>query len=281
MYRKYLGLLAGAASIGALAHAQTPEEIEQYKKMTIFQLGAAVAVNNEPYRNFNGGDPNKLVVPFYVYNKNNLTLAGPNISYRFWRPLDVQISAEGKYRFQNYEEDDSPFLEGMGDRNGTFEVGLKAQKRYNRLRLQAEGFVDAAGQHDGYELTARATLEVGNGRMISFRPLVGVSYQSENLIQYYYGITNAEARVNQAVGDGTFMDRPAYFADGGAVTPFAGAQVRVRLSRRLAFQGQVKSAFLPDGITDSAIVEKDNRTSAFFGLSYALSGPGVKPGQWL
>lgn len=279
--KRVFGLAASLLATASAALAQTPEEIEAYKKMTIFQLGIALAVNDEPYVGFNDGEPNILAVPFYVYNKNNLTLAGPNISYRFWRPLDVQISAEAKYRFQNYEEDDSPFLEGMGDRNGTFEVGLKAQKRFDRLRLQAEGFVDAANQHDGYELTARATYEIANGRMLSLRPTVGVSYQSENLIQYYYGVTFDEARTNVAVGDGTFMDRPEYFADGGAITPFAGAQIRLRLSRRLSFQGQVKTAFLPSEIKDSPIVGSDNRTSAFLGLSYALSGPGVKKGQWL
>lgn len=279
--RPIFGLAASLLAMASIASAQTREEIELYKKMTIFQVGAAVAINNEPYVGFNDDKPNILAVPFYVYNKNNLTLAGPNISYRFWRPLDVQLSGEVKYRFQNYDEDDSPFLEGMGDRNGTLEVGLKAQKRFDRLRLQAEGFVDAANQHDGYELTARATYEIANGRMLSFRPTVGVSYQSENVIQYYYGVNFAEARTNVAVGDGTFMDRPAYFADGGAVTPFAGAQIRLRLSRRLSLQGQLKSAFLASEIEDSPIVEKSARNSAFVGLSYGLSGPGIIKGRWL
>ncbi|NNU16396.1 MipA/OmpV family protein [Parvularcula sp. ZS-1/3] len=280
MIRSLMTAAAAYCLLTAGASAQTPEEIERYKKMTIFQIGLAVAVNDEPYVNFNDGTPNILAVPFYVYNKNNLTLAGPNISYRFWKPGGVQLSAEAKYRFQNYDEDDSPFLEGMGDRNGTFEVGMKAQKRVDRLRLQANGFVDVAGQHDGYELQALATLEVGNGRMISFRPLMGIAYQSENVLQYYYGVTAEEARTGLAVGDGTFMDRPEYSA-GPGFTPFAGAEFRIRLSRRLALSGQLKNNFLGDEIVDSPIVESGNRASAFVGLSYGLSGPGIIKGKWL
>lgn len=278
--KRVFGLATSLIAASASALAQTPEEMEAYRKMTIFQLGVAVAVNDEPYVGFNDGDPNILAVPFYVYNKDNLTLAGPNVSYRFWRPLGVQLSAEAKYRFQNYEEDDSPFLDGLGDRNGTFEVGVKAQKRFDRLRVYAEGFVDTLGNHDGYELSTGASFEMANGRMLSFRPSVGVSYQSQNVIHYYYGVNPGEARTNLAVGDGTFRDRNAFVVDDGAVTPFAGAQLRLRLSRRLSFQGQVKTAFLPDEIADSPIVDSSHRTSAFFGVSYALSGPGVIRGQW-
>lgn len=280
MNRLAASLCALATLSAAPSLAQTREEIEQYKKMTIFFIGGSAVINAEPYVGVNEEEPNILPVPFYVYNKNNLTLAGPNISYRFWRPLDVQLSLEGRYRFQNYDEEDSPFLQGMNARNGTFEVGVKAAERFGRLRLEAEAMTDVAGQHDGYELTARATLEIGNGRMISFRPLGGVSYQSENLVNYYYGVTFSEAATGLPDGDGGFADRPAYFGE-AALVPFAGAQGRIRLSRRLQLQGQVKRSFLPEEITDSPIVGSVNRTSAFIGLSYALSGPGVKPGQWL
>jgi outer membrane protein len=278
--RTLAGLLC-AWCLTSTSLAQTPEEIEQYKKMTIFQIGVATAINDEPYRGFNGGDPNVLVVPFYVFNKNNLTLAGPNISYRFWRPLDVQLSAEGNYRFQNYDEDDSPFLEGMGDRNGTFELGLKAQKRIDRLRLQGIAMTDVAGQHDGYDLELRGTFEIGNGRMISFRPTAAVTYQSQNLTHYYYGVNPGEAAFALRVSEGSdeLMDRPA-FRGQSAFIPSAGAEVRIRLSRWLALSGQVKTAFLPDEITNSPIVENSARTSAFFGLSYGLSGPGIVKGQW-
>jgi outer membrane protein len=263
---------------GGQAQAQTPEEIELYKKMTIFSVGAAVAINDEPYEDFNGGSPNILAVPFYVYNKNNLTLAGPNISYRFWKPAGIQLSAEGKYRFQNYDASDSDYLAGMDGRNGTFELGLRAGKRIGRLRLRVDGMFDVAGQHDGHELQAFANVELGNGRMISFRPMGGVSYLSENFTNYYYGVRAEEARAELLTEDG-LVARPFYQPD-GTLVPFAGAEARIRISRRIQLNGQVKTAFLPEEITDSAIVGANNRTSAFIGLSYSLSGPGVKKGQW-
>jgi len=275
-----IGFLAALVCSFAVSWAQTPEEIERYKKMTILSVGPALVLNKEPYAGFNDGDPRRLVVPFFAYNKNNLTVAGPNISYRFWRPAGVQLSAETRYRFQNYDEDDSPFLEGMDSRDGTLEVGLQAQKRWNRLRVQGRGFVDVAGQHDGYELTARATFEVSDGRALSLRPAIGVSYQSENITTHYFGVRQNEARQGIDVGNGELFDRMAY-APEGAIVPNVGAEFRVRMSRRIQLGGQVRSDFFPDEITDSPIVDSDTRFSAFMGLSYLLSGPGVIPGKWL
>lgn len=270
-------LAASALAAMGTAFAQTAEELERYRRMTTFAFGASVLVNHEPYRGVNSGDPDVFVIPFYVYNKNNLTLAGPNISYRFWRPLDVQLSVEGKYRFQNYEGSDSPFLEGMDDRHGTFEVGLRAQKRIDRLRLRAEAYVDAASQHDGYELTLRANYELGDNRAYSVRPELGFSYQSSNLVTYYYGVKDDEARMAVPDGTGNLMDRPAYIPEPGVV-PFAGVEFRVRLSRRLQLNGLVRSTFLSDEITESPIVSRPQRGSAFVGISYLFAGPGVSGG---
>ncbi|MEM1381678.1 MAG: MipA/OmpV family protein [Pseudomonadota bacterium] len=273
-------LVAAALCAAAGAQAQTPEEIERFRKMTILSVGGAAIVNNEPYVGFNDDEINATVVPFFAYNKNNLTVAGPNISYRFWRPAGIQLSAETRYRFQNYDENDSPFLEGMSSRVGTFEVGLQAQKRWDRLRLQGRGMVDVGGRHDGYELQARATFEVSDGRALSLRPAAGVAYQSQNVTNYYYGVRTDEVAQNLPRGDGSFGDRDFYFAD-EAFVPFAGAEFRLRLSRRIQVAGQVRADFLPEEITDSPIVDVETRTSAFVGLSYLLSGPGVvaRPGD--
>lgn len=298
-------LLAVGASLLAMAQAQTEEEIERYKKMTILSVGVAAPIQVEPYQDFRGGGVRSFAVPFYVYNKNNLTLAGPNVSYRFWKPLGVQLSAEGRYRFQNFEANDSPVLEGMDDRNGTFEVGLRAGRRFDRLRIRAEGMADVFGQHRGYEMQAFANFEVGNGRMISFRPEAGVLYQNRDVVNYYYGVKDREALFLDASGDPLVLGpgadggpltvddfertgiredgsliRPAYQSD-GAVVPFVGATARIRLSRRIQFNAQVRSRFLPDEITNSPIVDQNHRTTAFIGLSYGLSGPGIKKGEWL
>ncbi|MEM1410014.1 MAG: MipA/OmpV family protein [Pseudomonadota bacterium] len=272
-------LLAAAAMALApsvSAAAQTQEEIERYKKMTIFAVGVAAAFNAEPYRGLGYDDPNILAVPFYIYNKNNLTLAGPNISYRFWRVFDTQLSAEAKYRFQNYDSSDSPFLTGMSDRQGAFEVGLKAAKRYGRLRLQAETFADVSNTHEGYEFTVRGTFELGDNRAISFRPVVGATWQSRSLNDYYYGVGVAEALDRPMVIDGVDVFRPAYEA-GSAVVPFAGVNARTRLSRRLQVTGTASIERLPNEITSSPIVGEETRTTAFLAVSYMFSGPGVTP----
>ncbi|MEM9840558.1 MAG: MipA/OmpV family protein [Pseudomonadota bacterium] len=277
MRRAPHALLSALASlcvaVSAGASAQTPEEIERYKQMTILSVGLAGVFNAEPYV---GLDNRVLPIPFFAYNKNNLTVGGPNVSYRFWRPLGVQLSAETRFRFQAYDADDSPFLEGMEGRNGTLELGMRAQKRWDRLRVRGGAFVDVAGQHDGYQINLQANYEVANGRIASLRPTLGVSYQSQNIINYYYGVRTGEARTGVSRGNGTVSDRPTYFGE-EAFIPYAGLEGRFRLSRRLQLAGQARADFLPTEVTDSPIIGPSTRYSAFFGVNYLLSGPGVTP----
>ncbi|MEM9810392.1 MAG: MipA/OmpV family protein [Pseudomonadota bacterium] len=261
MFRGLLG--CGAALLGT-AWAQTQEEIERFSKMTTFAVGGAVAIIDEPYREL---DPNVRVlpIPFYIFNKGNLTLAGPNVSYRFWKPTKTTtVSFEGRYRFQGYDADDSPFLQGMDDRNGTLELGARAVHRIGRLRLQFEGMTDVAGQHDGFAAEARATFEVSNFRAYSLRPLGGIRIRSSNFVDYYFGVENDEVRLDRG-----------FFEGDTAYIPFVGANFRGRISRRIQMNGSVTMDFLPSEITDSPIVGDDYRVGAFIGLSYMFAGPGV------
>lgn len=260
----FLHLAAGAAALFSTAAAQTQEEIERYKDMTIFALGGSLAVNAEPYRGLK--DELQIIpVPFFIFNKRNLTVAGPNISYRFAKPTKTTtVSFESRYRFQGYDASDSDFLTGMDDREGTFEVGGRMVHRIGRLRVQLQAMTDVSGTHDGFEAEARATLEVSNGRMISLRPLGGVRFQSSNFVDYYYGVETDEAIAGREFYEGE-----------RTIVPFVGANMRMRLTRRVQLNGSVNINLLPDDITNSPIVEKERRIGAFVGASYLFSGPGV------
>ncbi|MEM9284349.1 MAG: MipA/OmpV family protein [Pseudomonadota bacterium] len=259
-----LPLAAMAAALFGTAAAQTQEEIERYKDMTIFAVGGSLAINVEPYRGLDE-EVQIIPVPFFIFNKGNLTVAGPNISYRFYKPTKTTtVSFESRYRFQGYDASDSDFLAGMDDRDGTFEVGGRLVHRMGRLRIQLQAMSDVSGTHDGFEAEARATLEVSNGRMISLRPLGGVRFQSANFVDYYFGVENDEVTPERRFYDG---DR--------TLVPFVGANARVRLTRRIQLNGSATMNLLPDDITNSPIVEKDRRIGAFMGISYLFSGPGV------
>jgi outer membrane protein len=236
---------------------------EAMRKQTTLAVGLAAVVNNEPYV---GIDPTVLPVPFFLFNRNKLTVAGPNVTYRFARLGETQLSLEGRYRFQNLDPDDSDALEGMAERDGTYEVGARALRRFGKWRLEGMGYGDVAGQHDGFELTGRVGYELGDGMRYSFRPQAGVRYQSQNLLNHYYGVRADEART----------ERSFTFIDDGAAVPFVGAQGYMRVGRRWQVQGRANLDALPDTITDSPIVDQDTRFSLFVGANYLLKGPGVR-----
>ena len=256
-----------AAALFGPAAAQTQEEIERYKDMTIFAVGGSLAVNVEPYRGLDD-EVQIIPVPFFIFNKGNVTVAGPNISYRFAKPTKTTtVSFETRYRFQGYDASDSDFLTGMDDRDGTFEVGGRLVHRIGRLRIQLQAMSDVSGTHDGYEAEARATLEVSNGRMISLRPLGGMRFQSSNFVDYYFGVEADEVTPERRFYDG---DR--------TIVPFVGANMRMRMTRRIQLNVSFTMNLLPDDITNSPIVDQDRRIGAFVGLSYMFAGPGVGKG---
>lgn len=270
-----LAALAGLSTflIPAAAWAQPPQGMPF--KPTILQVGGAVAINAEPYRGFDSGDTNIFPVPFILYRKGDLTVAGPQVSYALWTPYRTQISGAARYRFQNYDDADSPFLAGMGSRTGTVEIGVQARRAFGKFALSADGFLDIAGNHDGHELTANLAYNWQPTRKLTVSPSVGFAYQSENLIQYYFGVSPDDARLAQPVGNGTFRDRNAYVLDQGTINPQVGLQVRWQFKPRWTLFTTAQTAFLSDDITDSPIVEADVRSSALFGVSYTLKAPGL------
>ncbi|MEE4210870.1 MAG: MipA/OmpV family protein [Parvularcula sp.] len=258
---------SAAACLTSEAFAQAGDspgiDREAMRRQTTMAVGVAAVVNDEPYA---GIDATVLPVPFFLYNKGDITIAGPNLTWRFAKLSGTQLSAEGRYRFQNLDPDDSDALDGMDDRDGTYELGLRAMHRIGKLRLEAMGFADVANQHDGYELTGRLGYELGDGLRYSLRPQGGVRLQSQNLINHYYGVRADEA----------LASRPFTFLDEDAVVPFVGAQGYMRVSRRIQLQGRANLDFLPDTITNSPIVEDDHRFSLFVGFNYLLKGPGLR-----
>jgi len=156
------------------------------------------------------------------------------------------------------------------------EIGLQAQRAFGNFSVAADGFIDVAGNHDGHVLSAQLAYNWQASRRFALSPSVGFTYQSENFIQYYYGVSPEDARLLQPVGNGTFRDRSAYVVDEGTISPQLGVQMRWQFKPRWTLLGSVQTTLLADDITDSSIVEADTRTSGLLGVSYTLVAPGLR-----
>jgi outer membrane protein len=93
----------------------------------------------------------------------------------------------------------------------------------------------------------------------TLRPEVGVSWQSSDFNDYYFGVDDDEVRAGRA----------AYEAD-ASVTPFAGVQLEYAVSKQTHLIGGVGYGRLGDEISDSPIVDERSVGGAYMGLSYTF-----------
>ena len=90
-------------------------------------------------------------------------------------------------------------------------------------------------------------------------PGVSVAWQSEDMVDYYYGVRPGEALVG----------RPAY-SPGSAIIPEVSLLATHPVGERWEFFARAGHAWLPSEITNSPLVDQDGRLSVIVGLGYTF-----------
>jgi len=219
-------------------------------------VGFGAVIRDEPYR---GMDVDILPLPMFALKHERFYLRGATAGYTVWENDPFKLDAIVKARFMGYEEDDSGFLDGMGDRNFSIDGGLKFTwkiRQLSNIELSASAVTDLLSEHEGQEA------KVSLSKKFKFWPIViepgiNVEWQSQDLVDYYYGVRSGEVRAQ----------RGAYFP-GEAINISPELALFVPLSRKwLVFCG-ARVDFLDDEITDSPIVDKDYTVKGIVGLEY-------------
>ncbi|MEW8560890.1 MAG: MipA/OmpV family protein, partial [Candidatus Thiodiazotropha sp.] len=122
--------------------------------------------------------------------------------------------------------------------------------------LNAQLLADVSDTSDGQEVILSYAYPFSHGKW-SLRPELGISWQSSDLTDYYFGVDADEATARRAV----------YEAD-SAVTPFAGIEFEYAFDQRIDLVGGVGVGRLGDEISDSPIVDERNLAGGYLGLSY-------------
>jgi outer membrane protein len=216
-------------------------------------IGAAVLAVPRPYV---GADDEVLVIPLIELEYGRFFARGIFAGASLWERERWSLALVGQPRFSAVEPDDSAFLRGMEERDTSFDLGLELTRRWRKVSAELAVLTDLLGRHDGQEVRAGLSFPRRFQRVLLL-PQVGVSWQSERLVDYYYGIRADEARPL----------RPAYDA-GGALNVSAGVLAQVRLAPRWQALGLVQLERLGDGITDSPIVDEDLTVLLMAGLGW-------------
>ena len=221
-------------------------------------IGLNVNNNQDTYRDHE--DSAQLTL-FPEYRGERFNMDFESMSYRLFDSKKYNLEILGKASYLGYEEKDSDRLLGMKDRDPSINLGLRASYVTDYGLFSIHALTDILGKHKGQEIELQFgepfyTSHWSGKRELTLGFLGGLRWQSDDLINYYYGVKESEATATRAA-----------FKGKSAITPFVGFEAKVGLTKHFSVDSAITYEHLPNDITDSPIAS-DNGIRARLGLTY-------------
>jgi outer membrane protein len=220
-------------------------------------VGLGVIGRSSPYREYSGGV--YQVIPAITYNGDRFQFLGPNLQVGVVGSGMLRLAAILSYRIGVYEEKDSLFLDGLGDRESTAMAGLAMEFELPRgidLSLRYEhDILDRIGG-GGARLGLDKAFSLG---VVRIMPEVGVNWLSSDLSNHDFGVPPAAAT----------LDRPAYELD-DTISFEIGLASLIEISRDWLIVMNLAVERFDDEVTNSPIVVEDQVVKGFFALNYVF-----------
>lgn len=220
-------------------------------------VGLGVVGRSSPYRDYSGvvAQP----IPAITYIGERFQILGPGLGVGLAGSGKTRLAATLSYRIGVYDEEDSAYLTGMGDRRDTALLGLG---------LQAElwgGLEGGLGyQHDVLNQIGGGTARLSLGKTFQWgfariTPKVGLNWLSATMSNYDYGVSEEQARPG----------RPAYDT-GDTWSPEIGLGAFLEITRNWLLIGSLGAEFLDSNVRSSPIVSEDTVLKGFFAVNYVF-----------
>jgi outer membrane protein len=218
-------------------------------------VGAGVIGRSSPYV---GSDTTVLqAIPAITYNGERLQWLGPNIQYGLLGSGKWRMAASASYRIGAYEEDDSPALAGMADRDSTLMAGLGVRYESDRgINMVLRYEHDVLDNIGGGSATARASKSFQFG-WLRISPQLQLNWLSADLANHDFGVAASEAT----------LARPAY--DVGSFLSYElGMSSFIELTEEWRIVLNISAEKLPGEVADSPIVADDLLWKGFAAITY-------------
>lgn len=120
--------------------------------------------------------------------------------YRVNQTRSTQVNLVGMSWFSSISERDQvqgDRLNGVNKRRQSFEVGVEYLKQFKRSDLRIGFLHDSLNRHQGYIVSVDHSRPIYKTNWLII-PSWGLTYLSENVVDYYYGISSDEVRLSRA-----------------------------------------------------------------------------------
>jgi len=243
-------------TLGFLIGAQQAYATDQYDDPKLsWGIGLGMISEDEGYT---GLESDSTVVPLFIVDYGKFYLMGPKFGYQLYGNNNYTFGLIGNYRLDGYEAEDSPYLKGMDDRDGTLDIGVEYSYDTGFGEIGIEVVADTLDTHEGYQadISFSYPINFDNGQL---SPYIGAEYRSDDLVNYYYGVKNTE--VTQI--------RQFYQAD-SAVNLVTGIRSTWFSGPHHRFVAMLQFKAFDDSIKDSPIIDADDAYNMIFGYAYVL-----------
>jgi outer membrane protein len=220
-------------------------------------VGLGAIVFSSPYRDYNGSVVQPI--PAVSYIGERFQIFGPAAQADIVRIAGFHLAATVALRIGVYEEKNSPYLEGMGDRLTTLMGGVAL--RYD-LPYGIE--LSAGYQHDILDKIGggAATVKVEETLPLGFlriTPGVGLNWRGQELSNHDFGVP----------ADKATPDRPAYELE-QTFSILAGLGTFIEINRSWRLVVDVGVEILDNDIQASPLVSDGYVIQSFLALNYVI-----------
>lgn len=222
-------------------------------------LGIGLRAERGLYRDV---DAEYQPVPFISYENGPLEIRaydGIDAILRLYGTEEYAVAVFGSLSLNpDYDPDDSDYLEGMDELDTLYGVGLALEGAVAGVEVGLDILQEVGDEHDGQEVE----MALGYTWMMmgcEWRPELSVTWMSEKLVDYLYGVSPGEARTN----------RPAY-SPGASYAMGVGLMIQRPLMGELTLVGIAEIATFGSEVTDSPLVDEDYEFEGVLGLMYTF-----------
>jgi outer membrane scaffolding protein for murein synthesis (MipA/OmpV family) len=222
-------------------------------------LGGGIRLGQDLYLATDNEDSRQLdLVPLYLYNGRFLFFRGTAGGVHLFRNDNFQFNVLARYRFQKLDPDRNEFYEGIEKRRQSLDGGLEVRFQGDWGALNANYLTDTLNRHkgDSAEISYRYLFDRGK---FTFSPFISYAWNDATLTNYYFGVSEEEAR----------PDRPAYEPGESDWVAF-GLNSTWWVSSRIQFFANIGFGGVDTAVADSPLVEEDAQSAFFAGGTYVF-----------
>jgi outer membrane scaffolding protein for murein synthesis (MipA/OmpV family) len=252
-------LIAGVACF--LASAVAAQEVAEipffHAPEGSTALGGGIRFGQSPYLATDSEDQRLAdLIPLYLYEGKWLFAHGTAGGVHLFKNDALQFNLYARYRFQKLDPDSHVFYQGLEERKQSLDAGIQAGLTQDWGELKFSWVTDTLDRHNGEEVRLSYRYRFVHGPW-SFSPYLSWTWQDDNLTDYYFGVSEAEAR----------PDRPAFSAGESQWLGF-GMNTAWQLSDRIVLFGNFGFAGTETEVIESPLLEEAGFSQVFLGGTY-------------